>query len=378
MWEGKSSPTSDSQSPSRENAIIMPIAKSIRKAIQKSSSLTIAEGFYKADDWTSCGNYAMNRLMSGDFKKGFPYSKTIIIGGESGSAKSLVAATGAKLAQKDGAVVVWLDSEKASKEDWLERLGVDTSEDKFIYADVATIEDVKKIISDLVKETHKTPEEEREKLYVVVDSYSMLLTAKQFDEAKSGDVVGDQGQHAKQLKDLVKATTHLIGRLPICVVGMVHSMASQDKYNPDEILTGGRGLQYAASLIVVFTKLKMKADQVEDNRLQDEYDENKKVVGIRCKCSVYKSRFAKPFEKVEVQIPYPKGLDPYSGLFDLMLSNGEIDNPSVGWYSYKDTEGKEVKFRKKDFRDHADIVMGLLDERTGIDVQIPEKVQLED
>ena len=336
----------------------MSFAKDLRKTISKYNSPTVAEGFNINDDWLSCGNFVMNRLLSGNFYQGFPYYKTIVIGGESGSGKSLIAATAAKHAQRDdNALVIWLDAEKASREDWLERIGVDTSPDALIYAEVGTIEDVKKFISDLVKSLKKVPEEERQKIFLVIDSYSVLLTSSQMEHAESGVMKGDQGQQAKQLKDLIKTITHLIPRLPICVVGMVHSMASQDTYNPDEIQTGGRGLTYLASISLNFTKMKMRAEKVEDNVLTDEYDDNRKIVGIRCKASVYKSRFSKPNEQVEIQIPWPHGIDPYSGLFDYFLVNGVITSPSKGYYAFTNNSGEEVKFRRKDFREYADSLM---------------------
>jgi RecA/RadA recombinase len=316
----------------------------------------MAEGFNKSDDWVSCGNFAMNRQLSGHFGRGFPYNKTVIIGGESGSGKSLIAATAAAIAQKaDNALVIWLDAEKASKEEWLWRVGIDGEDDELFYAEVGTIGDVKKFVADLVKDLKS--DSEPQKVFLVIDSYSVLMTEKQMEEAVKGEVKGDQGQQAKQLKDLIKSITHLIPRVPVCVVGMVHSMASQNMYEPDEIQTGGRGLIYLASLSLNFSKYKMKAELVEDNVLKDEYDDGKKIVGIRCKASVYKSRFAKPNEKVDIQIPWPKGIDPFSGLFDYMLENGHIQNPSKGWYLFINDAGEEVKFQKKGFRDYAVEIM---------------------
>lgn len=342
----------------------MAFAKNLRKTVSKHASNSVHEGFYEGELWVGCGNYAMNRLMTGRFDRAFQYGRSALISGQSGSAKSLVAATAAILAQKAGAVVVWLDAEKASKKEWLERLGMDTSPEKLVYFEVATIGDVKKLVSDIVKELSEDQAEKRVPVFVVVDSYSALLTDKQWDEAEGGDLVGDQGQHAKQLKDLIKAVTHLVSRLPIAVVGMVHSMASSDKYNPDDILLGGRGLEYMASLVIMFSKLKLKADNLEDTRLQDEYEDGKKIVGIRCKAQIYKSRFSKPNENVFVQIPYPHGLDPYSGLFDLFLADGTIEMTSPGWYSYvvpgppvAGRADSTVKFQKSKFREHADTIM---------------------
>jgi RecA/RadA recombinase len=338
------------------------LAKSLRKVVQKSaeSSLTLHEGFNELDQWVSTGNHAMNKLLSGSYHKGFPFSKTVAIAGESGSGKSLIAAVAAADAQRQHkALVVWIDAEYASREAWLQALGVDTSEEGFLYLNAGTIGDVKSIIADVVKELRKQPENKRQPVYIVIDSYGALLTEADWEKAQKGEQGGDMGQGAKQKKELLLAITHLIGRLPIAVVGMVHSMASTDKYSPDDVITGGRGIQYMASLILLFNKLKLKVGELEDGTFTDEEDDAKKVVGIRCKANVVKSRFAKPNEKVFVQVPWPHGVDRYSGLFDLMLGLGEIESPSIGWYQYTTKDGKETKFRRKEFRDHADAIINL-------------------
>ena len=38
---------------------------------------------------------------------------------------------------------------------------------------------------------------------------------------------------------------------------------------------------------------------------------------IRDRCKVMKTRFAKPFESVQIKIPYETGMNPYSGFVDL-------------------------------------------------------------
>jgi hypothetical protein len=40
-------------------------------------------------------------------------------------------------------------------------------------------------------------------------------------------------------------------------------------------------------------------------------------MGIRAGCKVMKTRYAKPFEGVQVKIPYETGMNPYSGLVEL-------------------------------------------------------------
>jgi len=365
----------------------MSFAQSIRKSISKKTSATIHEGFYGNELWTGSGNFSINRMLSGRYDDGFPFGKTIAIGGQSGSAKSLLAATGLANAQKrHGAIGVWIDAEHASKESWLEGLGVDTSPEKLIYANVATVEDVKTIVSTISKDMRALDEDKRVPVYMVVDSYSFLMTGAQFEQAEKGDVVGDMGQHAKQLKDLIKASTHLIARIPICLVGMLHTMASTDKYNPDEILLGGRGIEYAASIVIVLNKMKLRAEDLSDadiaKEIAEQYeDENlgKRIVGIRCKAQVYKSRFAKPNESSQIQIPFPHGIDPYSGLFEQMKGEGLFTSPSSGWYQYTNLDGEIVKFQRSKFKSdgHADVLMqiGMQVKVRETRIEIPEEIE---
>lgn len=343
----------------------MTLIKNLRKTLSKSSSATIHEGFFTEERWIGSGNFALNRMLSGSYTDAFPFGRQIGIGGVSGSGKSLLAATSMAIAQRDhGAIGIWLDSENASKESWLRGLGVDTSEERLIYCNVATVEDVKSIISSITKDVRKS--QEKQPVYIVIDSYSALMTESQMDNAESGKVVGDQGQHAKQVKDLVKSANHLVTRLPICLVGMMHTMASQDKYAPDEVLTGGRGIEYLASIVIVMNKQKLKAEEMSDERLKSEIMEQsdddkgeKKVVGLKSKIQVYKSRFAKPNESVIIQIPYPHGIDPYSGLFDQMQREMLFESTGTGWYNYINASGKKISFQKSKFREHATELMSL-------------------
>ena len=61
-------------------------------------------------------------------------------------------------------------------------------------------------------------------------------------------------------------------------------------------------------------KLKLKEDE-DGNKISD-------VMGIRAGCKVMKTRYAKPFEGMQVKIPYETGMNPYSGLTDLAEKKG--------------------------------------------------------
>jgi hypothetical protein len=48
------------------------------------------------------------------------------------------------------------------------------------------------------------------------------------------------------------------------------------------------------------------------------------ALGIVSKIELYKSRFTRPFRKVQLMIPYDFGLPEYAGLFDYLKDNGII------------------------------------------------------
>ncbi len=59
-----------------------------------------------------------------------------------------------------------------------------------------------------------------------------------------------------------------------------------------------------------------------------------------------KTRYAKPFESVQVKIPYETGMDPYSGLVDLFEKKGILVQTG-NRLKYVDSLGKEhIEFRK--------------------------------
>jgi hypothetical protein len=124
-------------------------------------------------------------------------------------------------------------------------------------------------------------------------------------------------------------------------VGLVctnHTYASQDMFDPDDKISGGQGFIYASSIVVAMKKMKLKEDE-DGNKVSD-------VNGIRAGCKVMKTRYAKPFEGVQVKIPYTTGMSPYSGLVDL-IEKKEMLKREGNSLVFTTSEGEVIKkFRK--------------------------------
>ena len=308
-----------------------------RTALTKSIT-GMSAGFNDPTDWISTGNYALNYLVSGDFHKGVPLGKVTVFAGESGSGKSYFCAGNIiKAAQEQGIFVVLVDSENALDQDWLERLDVQTSEDKLLKLNMSMIDDVAKTVSTFMTDYKAMNEEERPKVLFVIDSLGMLLTPTDVDQFQKGDMKGDMGRKPKALTALVRNCVNMFGSHNVGLVATNHTYASQDMFDPDDKISGGQGFIYASSIVVAMKKLKLKEDE-DGNKVSD-------VRGIRAGCKVMKTRYAKPFEGVQVKIPYETGMNPYSGLVDLFEKKGLLvkDGNRLKYVTSNGTEHKEYR-----------------------------------
>ena len=343
-----------------------------RKDITKSID-GLSVGFHDPTDWVSTGNYALNYLISGDFYKGVPMGKVTVFAGESGAGKSYFASANiVKAAQEQDIFVVLIDRANALDEAWLHALGVDTDESKLLKLSMSMIDDVAKTISTFMKDYKAMADGERPKVLFVIDSLGMLLTPTDVDQFDKGDMKGDMGRKPKALTALVRNTVNMIGSYNVGMVCTNHTYASQDMFDPDDKISGGQGFIYASSIVVAMRKLKLKED-LDGNKVSD-------VRGIRAACKVMKTRYAKPFEGVQVKIPYESGMDPYSGLLD-MFEKQELLVKQGNRLKYTTSSGEEmIEFRKAWTGEKLEVIMadvanGLISNSETVDVEDDESLE---
>jgi recombination protein RecA len=309
--------------------------KDITKSIQ---GLSI--GFNDPTDWIGTGNYALNYLISGDFNKGIPLGKVTVFAGESGAGKSYICSGNiVKNAQEQGIYVILVDTENALDESWLHALGVDTDPSKLLKLNMSMIDDVAKAISTFMIDYKALPDEERMKVLWVIDSLGMLLTPTDVNQFEAGDMKGDMGRKPKALTALVRNCVNMFGSHNVGLVATNHTYASQDMFDPDDKISGGQGFIYASSIVVAMKKMKLKEDE-DGNKVSE-------VNGIRAGCKVMKTRYAKPFEGMQVKIPYSTGMSPHSGLVDLAEKKGLLKKEGNSLV-FTTSDGEIIKqFRKK-------------------------------
>lgn len=272
----------------------------------------VSTDFRPPSHWYTTGNLAVNKIMSGDYYRGIPQGRVSILAGPSGAGKSFLLGNIIKAAQDDGAFILALDSENALDTDWLQKIGVNVDSEKFLGISVVTIADVVSTVSDFIKMYEKEYGKynyDAPKVIICLDSLDMLLTETEEAHFNAGVQKGDQGQRAKQMKAFLRTTVARIKALNIAFIG-THQVYPADVLQGEGKWAINNAIRYSASQIILITKLKLK--------------EGTEIAGIRMYCETFKSRFAKLGSKVEVIVPYDTGMNPYSGLIDLLEADKVI------------------------------------------------------
>lgn len=288
----------------------IPFLTKFRKELSKLEN--VSTDFRPPAHWYNTGNLAVNKIMSGDYYRGIPQGRVSILAGPSGAGKSFLLGNIIKAAQEDGAFIFALDSENALDTDWLQRIGVSVDPEKFLGVSVVTIADVVSSVSEFIKMYEKEYGKynlDAPKVVICLDSLDMLLTETEEAHFNAGVQKGDQGQRAKQMKAFLRTTVARIKALNIAFIG-THQVYPADVLAGEGKWAINNAIRYSASQIILITKLKLKEDGV--------------VSGIRMSCETFKSRFAKLGSKVEVLVPYDTGMNPYSGLIDLLEADKVI------------------------------------------------------
>lgn len=290
---------------------MLPFLKEFKKTVSKFD--TVSVGVMRTHEWLSTGNYALNRALSGSFKKGIPLHRLTGFVGPSGAGKSFISSNVMVHAQTQGYHLLVLDSENALDVEYLEKIGLDVSEEKMTYAQVTTIEDVNKVCAEFFaayRKAYGKDNPDAPKTLIVLDSLAMLSSSTEIENyTKDGTIKADQGILAKRRKAMLRMIVGNTARLPIAFILTDH-VYPQDIMMGDGAWAVTNSTKFSLSIIGIVTKLKLKEEGV--------------VTGVRMRFETYKSRFAKLGTKVELEVPYNKGMSPFSGLVPLLEAMGVI------------------------------------------------------
>ena len=294
--------------------------------------------------WYSTGNHVLNKIISGSFFKGVPQGRITNLAGASGAGKSFLAANLVKAAQQAGAYCLVVDSENALDDEFMGKIGVDV-DDGYKYVEVTAIPQVTAVVSAFLKgyKSQVGEDENAPQVFILIDSLDMLMTETEEDNYGKGVTKGDQGQRNKQLKAMLRSFVQAIKKLNVTMVCTSQVYKNQDVTNGEGVWIVSDAVKYAASQIILLSKLKLK----------DDSGKTQSYSGIRMKCEGYKTRFTQPFQNVTIEVPYETGMNPYSGLAEVAVNLGVLQKKG-GWYNI---EGSDDKWYEKNIVQYVDDIL---------------------
>ena len=270
------------------------------------------------------GSFALNALLSGSIYGGVPNNKVTAFAGESATGKTFFMLGVIKQfldANPEGGVI-YFDTEAAVTKSKMETRGVDTK--RVVISEPDTIQKFRHTALQIAEKYAAQPDAKRKPMMMVLDSLGQLSSTKEMEDTAEGKETKDMTKAA-----ILKATFRVLNLklakigVPLLVTNHVYDVVGA--YIPTKEMSGGSGLKYTASTIVMLSKKKDK--------------DGTEVIGNIVKAKLLKSRLTKENSVVEVKITYSKGLDRYYGLLDIAEKYGIIKKVST---RYELPDGSKV------------------------------------
>ena len=291
------------------------------KATGNEFGAKVSDGVEAGDvaGYIDTGSYVLNALISGDIHGGIPSNKITAFAGETATGKTFFVLGIVKqfLADNPSGGVLYFESESAITKQMIEERGIDSS--RMIILPVTTIQEFTHQALKVV-ESHT----EDRPLMMCLDSLGMLSTTKEVADISDGSEKKDMTR-AQLVKGSFRVLTLKLGKAGIPLLVTNHTYKQMGSMFPQDVMSGGSGIQYAASTIIFLSKRKEK--------------EGTDVVGNVIHCKNYKSRLTKENKKVDVLLRYDQGLNKYYGLLELAEDAGIFTKVST---RYEMPDGSKI------------------------------------
>jgi len=280
---------------------------------------------------------ALNIALSGDVYGGFG-SGVITIAGKSKHFKTLFALemTKAYLQANEDAVLVFFDSEFGSPREYFKSFG--EASKRIIHVPVTTVEEFRTEMMNQLEGLTRG-----DKVVFMLDSIGNLASMKEFDDSLSGKQTVDMTR-AKVVKSIFRLITARLKLKDLTLFTINHTYQTLEMFSK-EVMGGGTGTIFASDTIIFMGK-------------QQEKD-GKELLGYNFVLNIEKSRFVKEKEKISVLVTYNKGIDKFSGMFDLAVEFGIIDSPSQGYYTLPNDD---KKLRRKVIEGDDKVMRSIIDD----------------
>lgn len=279
---------------------------------------------------------ALNIALSGKVDGGFTSGITTFAG-KSKSFKTLFALEMALgfLELNPEAVLVFFDSEFGAPISYFDNFG--EAKERILHVPVTTVEELRTEMTNQLAGLDRD-----DKVIFIVDSVGNLASIKETDDSMDGKNVVDMTR-AKMLKSFFRIVTPKLVMKNIPTIIINHTYDTIEMFSK-QVMTGGTGAIYASDTIIFVGKQQEK--------------EGTELKGWNFILNIEKSRYVREREKIPVKVTYEKGIHIHSGIFDLAVELGIIENPTKGFYTY----GESGKVRRSKLENDPEVMEAIIDD----------------
>jgi recombination protein RecA len=269
---------------------------------------------------------------------GYPRGRIIEIFGPESSGKTTLALHAISEAQKLGGIAAFVDAEHALDATYAHQLGVDINELWVSQPDHG--EQALEIVESLIRSGAVD--------IIVVDSVA-ALTPRAEIEGDMGD--SHMGLQARLMSQALRKLTGTISKSGTCLMFINQTrMKIGVMFGNPETTTGGNALKFYSSIRIEVRKIET-ITKGPDNPL-----------GNKVRVRIVKNKVAPPFQKVELEIMFGKGVSASASLVDAAVQHGIIEKSGT-WYSYGTERIGQGRENAKRFLDENEAIRGQIDSR---------------
>ena len=302
------------QDNNREKALNAALVQ-IERQFGKGSMMRMGDSEHIAIPAISTGSLGLDIALG---IGGLPKGRVVEIYGPEASGKTTLSLQVIAEAQKAGGTCAFIDAEHALDPIYARNLGLDV--DELLVSQPDTGEQALEICDMVVRSGAVD--------VVVIDSVA-VLTPRAEIEGDMGD--SHMGLQARLMSQALRKMTGNIKNSNTLVIFINQiRMKIGVMFGSPETTTGGNALKFYSSVRL-------------DIRRIGAIKEGDEVVGNETRVKVVKNKVAPPFQQVEFQIYYGKGISRLGEIIDLGVKHDLVEK-SGAWYAYK---GEKIGQGKK-------------------------------